>query len=452
MRPAYTRKRLADALRAVKLEPSLRARDAWSRERLEGHQRERLQGIVRHAAARSPFYAERFAHLDLGRPVELADLPPVTKQELMARFDDWPCDRRLTAAVVDDHLATLERDDYLLDEYRAMATGGSTGRRGVFVFDRREWSVLLALLLRLTREMGNRPQLPRPRIANIGAPSALHMTRRIGDTLNVGLYRRLGLSATQPVGELVDELNRFRPDMISAYPSVAALLADEQVEGRLRIAPRALTTTSELCTDEMRDRIRAAWAIEPFDMYGATDGLWGASCDRHRGIHFAEDLTIVEAEEDRILITNLFMRTQPVIRYEITDLVRFSPEPCPCGRPSRVVERIEGRSDDVLRLPGPGGGAVAVHPIHLRSPLARVGALRQYQVVHRADGLHVRAVPRNGAGHTALRDEVRAALAGALRDAGVAGTAVHVDVVDALERAGGAGKLKLVRSEVPAGT
>jgi phenylacetate-coenzyme A ligase PaaK-like adenylate-forming protein len=166
-------------------------------------------------------------------------------------------------------------------------------------------------------------------------------------------------------------------------------------------------------------------------------------------MHFAEDCTLVEVEDERILVTNLFMRTQPVIRYEITDLVRVSDEPCPCGRPFRVVEAIEGRSDDILQLPGAHGRDVPVHPISLRSPLAKIGGLRQYQVVHRVDGLHVHAVPRNGA--TALADEVRAALEGALRAAGVTATPVHVDLVDALERDPGAvGKLKLVRSEVAA--
>jgi phenylacetate-coenzyme A ligase PaaK-like adenylate-forming protein len=135
------------------------------------------------------------------------------------------------------------------------------------------------------------------------------------------------------------------------------------------------------------------------------------------------------------------MRTQPIIRYEITDLVRLADRPCPCGRPSRLVESIEGRSDDILRLPG----GVALHPIHLRSPMARLEGVRQYQIVHRADGLHVRVVPRGGD----VREAVHGAMTRALEAAGAAGVAVHVELVDAVERdATGVGKLKLVRSEV----
>ena len=83
-------------------------------------------------------------------------------------------------------------------------------------------------------------------------------------------------------------------------------------------------------------------------------------------------MTIVEAEDERLLITNLFMKTQPVIRYEVTDMVRLDPDPCPCGRPTRTVSAIEGRSDDILELPADAGGTVRIHPIHLRSPLAHL--------------------------------------------------------------------------------
>jgi phenylacetate-coenzyme A ligase PaaK-like adenylate-forming protein len=262
------------------------------------------------------------------------------------------------------------------------------------------------------------------------------MTWRLGASIDIGMHKRLALAATDPLPRLVDALNRFRPTNLATFPSVAALLADEQLEGRLRIAPSIVATSSELCTAEMRERMRAAWDVDPHEVYGATDGLWGSTCEHHR-LHFAEDDTIVEVEDGRLLVTNLFLRTQPVIRYEITDIVRLDPDPCPCGRPFRTVSAIEGRSDDVLRLPG----GATLHPIRLRSPMAAIGGVRQYQLVHRDDGLHALVVPR--AGHD-VREPVRAALEAALGGA----LPVHVEVVDAIAREeGAAGKFKLVRSE-----
>jgi phenylacetate-CoA ligase len=442
MPAAPYRKRVAHAFAALARERDLRARDAWTPEQLADHQAERLGVLVRHAVERSAFYRERFAGVDTSGPIDLAALPPVRKDELMERFDDWVCDPRLRRDAVERHLAGVQGDALYLDRYRVMATGGTTGRRGLFVFDRPEWVELCALMLRGLRSHGLTPKLPRRRrLATVLAPSAAHMTWRISASMDFGLHRNLRLAVTQPMDEIVRELNAFGPDYLAAYPSMGALLAEEQLAGRLRIAPTTVSTSSEVCTPEMRGRMLAAWGVEPHEIYGATDGLWGFTCEQHGGLHFAEDETVVEVEDERLLITNLFMHTQPIIRYEVTDLVRVAGEPCACGRPSRAVTAIEGRSDDILRLPG----GIVLHPIHLRSPMARMEGVRQYQIVHRADGLHVFVVPRAGD----VRETVRAAMVDALEAGGATGVPVHVEVVDTIERdATGVGKLKLVRSEV----
>ena len=85
--------------------------------------------------------------------------------------------------------------------------------------------------------------------------------------------------------------------------------------------------------------MQAAWNLEAREIYGATDGLWGWTCEHHR-LHFAEDMTILEVEDERLLVTNLFMKTQPVIRYEISDLVRLHVDPCLCGRATLSVRVI----------------------------------------------------------------------------------------------------------------
>lgn len=461
MRASYTIKRLTDTTRGLRAERQGRAAEGWSRERLEAHQRQKLQDLVRHAVARSPFYREHLRGVDLSRAVELGELPPVSKATLMSRFEDWVIDPRLSLALVERHLETLECDDYLLGGYRAMATGGSTGTRGLFIFSRGEWSALLGLMFRLLKGMGVVPRLPRMRLAAIGAPSALHMTYRLSESVDIGLYRRRQLAATLPVLRLVAALNDHQPDYVNVYPSVGALLAEEQLEGRLRISPSVVSTSSEVCTEEMRERMRLAWSLEPYDFYGATDGLWGTSCAEHRGIHFAEDHTLVEVVDSsgrpvepgqsgaKLLITNLFMRTQPIIRYEITDIVRIEPEPCPCGRPFRLVAAVEGRSDDILQLAGDGGQPVTLHPLVLRSPLARLGGARQYQVIQRQDGLTIRLVPRESADAGTVAEEARQAVRRALAQAGAGSTPVRVELAGSLERDDTAGgKLKLVRSEL----
>ena len=79
---------------------------------------------------------------------------------------------------------------------------------------------------------------------------------------------------------MVGELNGFRPAWLSAYPSIAALLAEEQLAGRLEMAPRVVMVSSEQCTAGMRARLEAAWAVEPYDVYATTEAAtieWNAS-------------------------------------------------------------------------------------------------------------------------------------------------------------------------------
>jgi phenylacetate-CoA ligase len=459
MRPGYHARRLGEFARGLRLSRELAGHEGWSRDRFEVAQAAWLRDIVAFAGARSPFYRERFA----GRPLAdapLASLPTLDKETLMERWDDVVTVPGLRLADVEAHLDGLERDDYLDGRFRAMATGGTTGRRGVFVFDRREWCACVAGFLRWSDWSGTRPRLPRLRVATVSATSPLHMTARYGLSIDVGLHRLLRLDARAPLDELRAAIDRFQPDALIGYPSVLALLALEQLEGRLDVAPRTVSTTSEVRTPEMTERIRTAWGAEPFDVYGITEaGIFAVDCEHHAGKHLFEDLAFVEVVDEagravpdgepgaRLLVTNLFNRTLPLIRYELDDLVTLSPEPCPCGRPLRVIATLEGRSDDILHLPGAAGGTVAVHPHALRSPLARFGEVAQCRVVHDEGGVHVELVLRANASPD-TPDRVAEALGDALRELG-ADPPVDARSVDGLERAAGpAGKLKLVESRL----
>jgi phenylacetate-CoA ligase len=456
-------KRFADIAGALRSARELIAHDGWTAEELAAHQRRRLERLVRHATASSRFYRERYAGLDPGDPVELRRLPAIDKATVMERFDDLVCDQRLTLGAVEAHLDGLTRDELLLGRYRAMATGGSTGRKGVFVADRDEWRQYLAGFFRWNHYVGLRPRLPRRlRIASIAAARPLHMTYRMAASIDLGLYRVLRLEATAPPAAMVEALNRHQPEFLYAYGSVLGLLAAEQFEGRLRIRPAIIASSGETHTDELRDAVRAAWGTSSFELYAMTEaGIIGSHCDRHTGIHLFEDQAIVEVVDEggrpvpagqtghKLLVTNLVTRTQPLIRYEVSDMVAMAPGPCPCGRPFRLLQAVEGRNDDILHLEAAAGGTVAVHPLALRSALAGIGGLAQYKVVHDHDGLHVRAALRPGADPAAAVALIRDRLAERLAAQGAAHPVVEVELRDSLQdERDTAGKFKLVESRV----
>jgi phenylacetate-coenzyme A ligase PaaK-like adenylate-forming protein len=137
----------------------------------------------------------------------------------------------------------------------------------------------------------------------------------------------------------------------------------------------------------------------------------------------------------RLLVTNLFNRVQPLIRFEVTDLIAVEPEPCPCGRSLMRVRSLEGRSDDVLEL-----GGVTVHPLQFALVTADPD-VREFLVVQESDGLRLRVALREGAEDAPAR--LRARLGARLEELGVANPTVEVETVEALERSAG-GKLRMV--------
>jgi putative adenylate-forming enzyme len=458
-------RRLGQAARGVRAARALSAHDGWDAERLRRHQRDRLLGIVRHAAANSPYYRERFAGIELSDDLDPTALPTLDKAEMLDHFDDLVTDRRLTLAGVEAHLAELEHrdDDALLDgEYRAMASGGTSGRRGVFVYGREDWTEILGGFIRWNSDyLGLPPRLPRRRrIAAIVADSPLHMTGRMGRSIDIGLLRLLRLDARMPPEQLVSALNAYRPEALTAYPSVAAILAGEQLAGRLRIAPSVVSTTSEVRTAEMEEQITAAWGQVPFNAYASTEtGFLAADCDRHMGMHVFSDLIHLEVLDaagrpvapgepgSRVLITNLVNRTQPLIRFELGDLITLADRTCPCGRPHPLLETVDGRRDDVLDLPTAEGGLVAVHPLAIRSPLAKIAALQEYRVVREPEALRVQAViGRDSEDPEPVGEEIVRRLQASLAERGVRTLPIVVEPVSEIPRHPRSGKRRLIET------
>ena len=439
----YRIKRLQDMARGIRQSKELIERERWPRERLERFQHDRLERLTRHAVAHSPFWRER---LPAHGPVTLLDIPVLTKAELMERFDDLVTDPRLRLDDLLLHLDEIEDDALYLGEHRVMTSSGSSGRKAVFVYDRTAWSGIAGMFLRRSEWTNTGPRFPRLRLAMIGGGSPTHMTRRGAQTMDIGIHRLCKLSVTQPVPQLVERLNAFQPQALYGYPSIMALLAVEQQAGRLRIGPESVFTSSEPLSHTVRERLEQAFGVRPYDFYATTEGLFGHECPEG-SMHLFDDMCIAEnVDEDyrpvppgevgsRLLVTNLFNLTQPLIRFEVTDLVAVEPEPCPCGRTLTRLRSLEGRAEDVLRL-----GGVDVHPLQFALVTADPD-VREFQVVQQGEALRLRVCLRDGAGEAPAR--LRARVGARLEELGVPRPSVEVETVDALERSP-AGKLQVV--------
>ena len=179
----------------------------------------------------------------------------------------------------------------------------------------------------------------------------------------------------------------------------------------------------------MARAIEDAFGVVPADLYATTEGLWGATCEHGDGHHLFEDVTLVENVDGdgrpvppgvrgaRLLVTNLANRVQPLIRLEVSDVATVDPDPCPCGRTLLRVRGIEGRSEEVLRLPGPR----AASPCTRCSSrgVTRDRHVREFQVVQHGGTLRLRLAVRDGADAAGTAERVQAQLVARLASLGV---------------------------------
>src|SRR5215472_7769536 len=415
---ASERLRERAAARLAERLPEHVARLCWGRSRLGAHQRDRLRELLAHAAANSRFHARRLAGIDVDR-FEVADLPrlPVmTKAEMMSQFDLVVTDRRLSLQAVQAHLdASKTRASLLLDEFVCLASGGSSGLRAVFVQTVGAYVDFMASFMSPAAARSAAGGTPPQALvaAVVAAASPIHSSALAASVMS-GPVRLVPVPATLPLGEITERLNALAPPALIGYPTMLALLAAEQRAGRLRIAPAAVTASSEQLTDEDRAAITAAFGVPVTDQFASTEGLAGYSDPGGRVLTFATDTCFAEPvtangepvppgmAADKVLVTNLHNLTQPLIRYELTD--RFVRHPDDPG--GRLRATVDGRADSVFRY-----GDVAVHPITFYSVLVGTEAVTEFQVRQTRQGAIIDVVSDGHLDTQKLRDAVSRDLA-----------------------------------------
>jgi len=147
---------------------------------------------------------------------------------------------------------------------------------------------------------------------------------------------------------------------------------------------------------------------------------------------------------EKLLVTVLFSRTQPLIRYEITDSVRFAAQPVDCRLPFQTIDGVQGRLEDVLMMRGNGNQAVRVHPNVFHDIMDAVPN-NGWQIVEEQDALRLSLVPSRESIDLAL---VRQRIASALEAQNVAVPALHIEQVESIPKSA-SGKTPLIRARRP---
>jgi phenylacetate-CoA ligase len=352
--------------------------ESMSRADLEALQLQRLRSLLLRVYERVPAYRAKFdaAEFDPASVESLADLP------------------RVPFTVKDDLRAAYPYDLFaapMRDIVRVHSSSGTTGQITVVGYTRGDidrWAELMA------RTFAS---------AGVTADDVVQVTYGYGlFTGGLGVHygsERLG-ALTVPVSggntrRQVQILKDFGVTVLACTPSYALLIAETALEMGIDVRDLPLRVGvfgAEPWSENMRRQIQQAMGITAIDIYGLSEVMGpgvASECTEQNGLHVFEDHFLIEilnpetlqpvpdGEYGEVVFTTLTKEGIPVIRYRTLDISRIIPGPCACGRTFRRMERITGRTDDMLIIRG-----VNVFPSQIEQVLAGVsGVAPHYQLV-----------------------------------------------------------------------
>ena len=234
-------------------------------------------------------------------------------------------------------------------------------------------------------------------------------------------------------------INAFRPDVLYGYGSYIGSLYRWAYERSLDLyRPRLAWYGADRMAEADRDLMERELGVPVISTYQADEALRLAfQCEQRRGFHLSLDdiaVRVVDArgesvgpgESGEIVISNLTNPATVLLNYKLGDVVTVSAEPCPCGRSLPTIERIEGRADDLLRLPG---GESRHSLAMLRHLQAVPGVVRVQLVQEQLERVTLRAICEADADWSAVRRGLEEVF-GRLLGGAIAVDCTRVDAVE----------------------
>jgi phenylacetate-coenzyme A ligase PaaK-like adenylate-forming protein len=418
----------------------------WTREQIEYHQTERLRSLLAYARERSPFHARRLRGIDTSKVTgaDLARLPMMTKAQAQDEWDDIITVPDLTRAGAERILASQLWFSYTPADQQIFSSGGSSGVRGVYVWDWHFFVSIACLAWRMQAREEQRSPQAQAKLVVLAAGMPPHASTPLFDVPTAPEMETVVIPAGAPIDETISAVAAAQPTHLVGYATVVGQLARASAAGRLDIRPVRVSTNSEPLLDEDRQAVRDAWGAPVHNLWGSTEiGVQAVGCARGEGLHICEDEVVLERVDEsgapvgpdepaaRTLATGLANRTFPFIRYDLGDRVDWLPGPCSCGSAFARVADIGGRRDDDFRY-----GTATIPASVFRHVLGTDPRVSEYQVHQTPRGADVLVVGDPDV------DALASTSAAALNRHGLTDAEVTVRAVDRLQRHESTGKLK----------
>ena len=385
----------------------------WDESTLLQYKSSQLRKLLEHAKEHSVYYkgllnnvdTEHFSASDLGT------IPSITKQQLMGHWDNIVTRPELTLGEVTQHLTLLDEPTYFKDQFHIVATGGTSGVKGIFPYNWHEWAALYSMLARwgvVHRRKHPRVSV-RPMIrAQVSAKSASHLSASMSHTFS-GVTTSVHLfSMSESLAKIVEKMNELQPTILAGYPSALNLLALEAEKGNLHLDLERISSSAEKLAPSIREKMESVFKVPVHNFWSCTEGAIANPCGEGH-MHINEDMFIVEAvdnngapvptgeKSNKILLTNLYNYSLPLIRYEIGDEFTLLGRGCPCGSSFMRIADVGGRTENIFYY----SNGTVIHPQVIWEEIEKNELITEYQIFQTRDGAIVKLV---------IRDEINLAL------------------------------------------
>ena len=330
----------------------------WSEQGWESLRKKRLKKLYLHLR-NSPAYREL-----VNQNAPLSEFPVIHKNIFMRDFDQINTVNIKKADALKLALEAEKTRDFspMIDDITIGLSSGTSGNTGIFLVSPRERAHWVAGIL--DRVIGF--SLQKRKVTFF-----LRANSNLYESARSRLLEFAFFDIMQPIGSHIEKLKSFQPDILIAQPSVLRSLAKAQEKGKMNLSLKKLISVAEVLESIDRKHFEKVFGITISEVYQCTEGFLAASCPAGR-LHFNEDFIFLEKKyldegKKRFhpVITDLYRYTQPVIRYELNDIIVEYPH-CECGQPGTAIDFIEGRSDDVFIFTDENGEETTVYPDLMR--------------------------------------------------------------------------------------
>ena len=353
---------------------------------LKEFQAKKGKEIVEFVVKNSPFFKEYYADSDLN---DVWNLPIVNKKIMMDNLTDYNT-VGLTKEDLVNFLDKIEQEKNYSERFHGFnvaMSSGTSGSKGVVITSPTEEKYLQAVFF---------ARFSFPRIVRIKWAFLLRVTTPAFQVSKFG-QRLTHISLLHPLEEIRHKLQKFQPNILSAPPSMLKFLAKEVKEKRLSIKPKRLVSYAEVLEPNIKEEIEDVFKTPVHQIYQGSEGSIALTCKRG-SLHINEDLIFVQTFDSKgnptqpgepcyqMIVTDLHKKSQPIIRFELNDIITISPNKCKCGSSFRVIEQIMGRSDDLFWAPRKDTGELQfIYPDYIRRAIIMSSdEIDEYQAIQKS--------------------------------------------------------------------